>query len=105
MDDRFERLYQYYLLQKKDTDEITLSITQKEIIKEVIHYLETNKKWTDIACFINILAQKYGISSKEIYGILYEIILGKNSGPKMETLRTNIGNENILKLLGGSIND
>ena len=101
--DRFSRLY-YYIKKKYESSSVmTISDTERMIIEECLKWLNKYNTWENFIDFARTLASSKDLKIKKIYSTLYQSIIKKPTGPKINSLREKIGKENIIKILSEKI--
>ncbi len=81
------------------TAEVQLSKVEKEAVKELIKEISTLGEGEEIQGKIFEVARKFSISPRRFFKILYLMILGKDSGPRLGPLIADLTVKRTVKIL------
>ena len=84
---------------KQEKVEITVDDTTKVALKELVELLSDEKEPEDLQNSIYQISKKNGVSPKDFFRILYQIILASNRGPKIGPFITDIGRKKVAQTL------
>jgi len=82
---------------------IELSASEKTAIKQIIKVLETVDEAEKIQSAVFEIARANGMQPKKFFEILYLILIGTPSGPRLGSYIIDIGRENAVKALARSL--
>jgi lysyl-tRNA synthetase class 1 len=85
----------------KTTKKIKVHLTQKEAnaIKELIKYLESNEDHENIQSEIFNNARRNEMEPKNLFRIIYQILIGTDRGPRLGRYIVDIGKANVIDIL------
>jgi len=91
--------YKFTILDK--LPDINLDDQQKEFIKEVLVLYESKEKWSgeELHKEIHNIKNEMGILPREAFSAIYQIFIGKDSGPQAGWLLASLDRELVLKRL------
>jgi lysyl-tRNA synthetase class 1 len=79
--------------------QVDMDESVKKILKLLIDALNSEKESEDVQNTIYQIAKTNGVEPKDFFKILYQIILGTSSGPKIGPLISDIGRRHVAKTL------
>jgi lysyl-tRNA synthetase class 1 len=91
--------YSFSIKPTKITDE-----EHKKIVSEFLNRLEENMSDVEVHNLVYKISKEKQISSNEVFSILYNAIIGKNSGPRFGKLVVAIGINNVKEILKNDLN-
>lgn len=77
--------------------EIEMNEVERKAIEELIKEISKLERGEDIQTAIFDVSRKFGISPRRFFKILYQIILGRDRGPRLGPLIEDMGVENVIK--------
>lgn len=86
---------------KKEMPKVKLSDNQKKVIKSLAEKFESKKQWTgeELQQEIFNLKDELNVQPKEIFSAIYQIFIGKDSGPQAGFLLASLDHRFALKRL------
>ncbi len=95
-DDQFK----FIVKEQKDVDYYNkLNEVQKEMLKDLTQAINNNEDQDLLASAIFEIPKKYDQKAEEFFKICYQLIIGKDKGPKLANFILQIGKEKIISLL------
>ena len=90
---------------KQSLPKLSLNDTQKNALKELSIIFKSEKNWKgeDLHKEIYNVKEKFGAQPKEVFGAIYQIFLGKDSGPQAGWLLASLDPPFVLKRLEDAI--
>jgi lysyl-tRNA synthetase class 1 len=104
LDERISRAVNW--VEDFDESSITLpDLDEKETnaIKEVISELQKSETEEDYQAVPFNVSKALGIKPRQLFPLLYKILLGRNQGPRFGPYVTLVGKDNVIKELKASI--
>lgn len=91
--------YKFTILDKMP--DVNLTSEQKEFIKKVLALYEPKEKWAggDLHKEIHNIKNEMGISPRDAFSAIYQIFIGKDSGPQAGWLLASLDREFVIKRL------
>lgn len=88
-------------LQLDNVPDVSFSNEQKEALKRVLEYIESNKvlDGQETHTALHSIRKEFDIDPKEYFGAIYQIFLGKDSGPKVGWFISVLDRDFIIKRL------
>jgi lysyl-tRNA synthetase class 1 len=77
--------------------EIEINEVERKALEELIKEISKLERGEDIQTAIFDISRKFGISPRRFFKILYQIILGRDRGPRLGPLIEDMGVENVIK--------
>jgi lysyl-tRNA synthetase class 1 len=78
---------------------VTLTVSEKEAIKELVEMLRTESEAEKIQNAIFNIAKKHGIKPVEFFKTLYKILIGVPQGPRLGPYVLEMGKQNVVNAL------
>jgi lysyl-tRNA synthetase class 1 len=83
--------------------QVVLSEDQKKAVKATMAALKKANTVEEYQSVVFNVSKEMGLKPKEIFAVIYQILLGRNQGPRLGPYIAMIGKENVLKELGAVI--
>ena len=105
-----ETRIQYALSWVRDFEEVTelsveLSPQERTAVQQLAGVLRTADNADDVQSAVFEIARDNGIKPKKFFGTLYSILLGTQSGPRLGPYLLDMGRENAIRALKGSLQE
>ncbi|HKZ45711.1 MAG TPA: lysine--tRNA ligase, partial [archaeon] len=88
---------------KAEQEEVSISKEESKAIEELIASIKTEKDGEILQTRIFEIAKSNGIQPKEFFSLLYKIILKSERGPRLGAYILEVGKDEIIKKLKGSL--
>lgn len=82
---------------------VELSPDERAAVQQLVGVLRTEENADDIQSAVFEIARNNGIKPKRFFRTLYLMLLGTQSGPRLGPYLLDMGRENAIKILKGSL--
>lgn len=93
--------YKFVLNEK--SKKLNLTKPQRNAVEDLSIILAGKPKGNKLTEEIRTILSKYNLSAKEFYQIIYQILINKNTGPRLVPFIEAVGYDNVKKLLKSAI--
>ena len=92
---------QYVFKVSEKAEHRVKDIRERKAVELVVEALESGKKWNDSELHNHFyeICEKAEIENRQFFEMMYQIIVGKERGPKLAMFILTLGKERVLKLL------